>query len=47
MKKIFRAFVPFIAEVTHDFMLTACMLGPILTGGGVSIPGTVCGGVSL
>lgn len=32
MKKVFRAFVPFIAEVTHDFMLTACMLGPILMG---------------
>lgn len=32
MKKVLRAFAPFVTEITHDFMLAACILGPILIG---------------
>lgn len=32
MKKTLLAFRPFLAEITHDFMLIACIVGPILMG---------------
>lgn len=32
MKKAFRAFMPFLAEITHDFMLAACVCAPIMMG---------------
>ncbi len=32
MKKILSAFKPFASEIAHDFMLLACILGPIFMG---------------
>lgn len=32
MKKIFSAMKPFIQEISHDFMLVACLLAPIFMG---------------
>ncbi len=32
MKKVFLAFKPFFTEISHDFMLIACLIGPILMG---------------
>lgn len=32
MKKILTAFQPFLTEITHDFMLAACMVGPMFMG---------------
>lgn len=32
MKKISRAFTPFLKEITHDYMLVACNIGPIIIG---------------
>lgn len=32
MKKTLLAFKPFLVEISHDFMLVACIMGPILMG---------------
>ena len=32
MKKILTVFLPFLTEITHDFMLSACIIGPMLMG---------------
>lgn len=32
MKKVIRALVPFLMEITRDFMMAACLIGPILVG---------------
>ncbi|MEG0892160.1 MAG: ABC transporter permease [Oscillospiraceae bacterium] len=32
MKQVLRAMRPFLTEITHDFMMAACVAGPILMG---------------
>lgn len=32
MKQVLRALRPFLTEITHDFMLAACVAGPIMMG---------------
>ncbi|MEG2687084.1 MAG: ABC transporter permease, partial [Christensenellaceae bacterium] len=32
MRRVLRAFVPFFTEIEHNFMLVACIIGPVLMG---------------